>query len=239
MKNQWFGDIHDFRKYGLLAFLSNCYNNIYIDWMLTKDIPDTKDGKIVKFAGTNRKNYWAPATAGKIQKQIWEYLHNFHMKPDNIRHVSYGMQFLSHFNNNCNFFSSLDYEWNNKQFILSQQHLIFFDADNGLANNIPNKKIKTESDPRYITCEKIDQYLNKQFSVLIYQHNTLSCLRSFSTLCKNCIETLSVDREDIIVFKGGHVVYFLIEKNKMLREEIIKKFHAEEFSPRYLKLLNV
>ena len=26
-----------------------------------------------------------------------------------------------------------------------------------------HKKIKTESDPRYITCEKIDQYLNKQY----------------------------------------------------------------------------
>lgn len=241
MKNQWFGDIHDFRKYGLLTFLSKFYNDVYVDWMLTEDIPNTKDGKIIKYASKHRKHYWAPLTASKIQKQIWDYLHHFHFNTNNDRHVLYGMEILSKMNNNCNFFSSLDYNCDTMIYGQPQicNRLIFFDADNGLANNIPNKKIINNEDPHYISADKVEQYLKNQFSVLIYQHNTLSCLRPFSKLCEHCIQTLSIDKEDIVIFKGGHVVYFLIEKRKNIQKEIIKKFEFEKFSSKYLALFNI
>ena len=37
MKNQWFGDMYDFRKYGLLLFLAKYYSKIHVCWMLTKN----------------------------------------------------------------------------------------------------------------------------------------------------------------------------------------------------------
>ena len=64
-------------------------------------------------------------------------------------------------------------------------------------------------------------------------------LRPFSKLCRDCIQTLSIDKEDIVIFKGGHVVYFLIEKCKNIQKEIIKKFESEKFSKKYLTLFDI
>ena len=37
MKNQWFGDKYDFRKYGILCFLERYYTRVLVDWMLTEN----------------------------------------------------------------------------------------------------------------------------------------------------------------------------------------------------------
>ena len=46
MKNQWFGDQYDFRKYGLLYFLcEKYYKKLLVAWMLTKN-DSFKEGTI-------------------------------------------------------------------------------------------------------------------------------------------------------------------------------------------------
>ena len=54
MKNQYFGDINDYRKYGLLRLLSANGNlRIGVCWMLT--VPDSRtDGKFIDYVGKEK-----------------------------------------------------------------------------------------------------------------------------------------------------------------------------------------
>lgn len=48
MKNQYFGDINDYRKYGILRGLAGDNFNMLIYWMLTTD-DDRTDGKKTEY----------------------------------------------------------------------------------------------------------------------------------------------------------------------------------------------
>ncbi len=49
MKDQYFGDINDYKKFGLLRSIMSASNiNILISWMLTEDDGST-DGKFIKY----------------------------------------------------------------------------------------------------------------------------------------------------------------------------------------------
>jgi hypothetical protein len=49
MKDQYFGDINDYRKYGLLrAILDSGRFKLFIAWMLTPD-DGTTDGKFISY----------------------------------------------------------------------------------------------------------------------------------------------------------------------------------------------
>ena len=56
MKNQYFGDINDYKKFGLLRLLSGYGKiNLGICWMLTPD-DDRSDGELTKYL--NEAKYW-------------------------------------------------------------------------------------------------------------------------------------------------------------------------------------
>ncbi len=58
MKNQYFGDINDYRKYGLLrALIKMASCKIAVCWMLTPD-DGRPDGQQIKYL-QHPKKYWA------------------------------------------------------------------------------------------------------------------------------------------------------------------------------------
>jgi hypothetical protein len=55
MKNQYFGDINDYRKYGLLRGLSNDGEiSTFVCWMLTAN-DSRPDGKFISYLGNQEK----------------------------------------------------------------------------------------------------------------------------------------------------------------------------------------
>ncbi len=55
MKNQYFGDINDYKKFGLLRSIMSATDiNILISWMLTEDDGST-DGKFIEYLSEPEK----------------------------------------------------------------------------------------------------------------------------------------------------------------------------------------
>jgi hypothetical protein len=54
MKNQYFGDINDYRKYALLRTLCDCDTHLSVCWMLTPD-DSRPDGKKTKYLDQPRR----------------------------------------------------------------------------------------------------------------------------------------------------------------------------------------
>lgn len=54
MKNQYFGDINDFRKYGILRALAGPPLSLVVSWMLTPDDGST-DGEFISYLSEPRR----------------------------------------------------------------------------------------------------------------------------------------------------------------------------------------
>lgn len=59
MKNQYFGDIGDYGKYGLLRFLASCGITIAINWYLTPN-DQSNDGSIRSYLGKQKERCFDP-----------------------------------------------------------------------------------------------------------------------------------------------------------------------------------
>ena len=263
MKNQWFGDINDFRKFALLNLLCEFYDNMLVAWMLTGDIPkeekNTGDGRKIAFAKKSRRRYWLEGETEGIQKKIWEKLNGFfyddndEIKKDVVRKLSCVKELELLPGSVAQFFdgkteNDSGFNWNAR--LLCETHekkadIVFFDADNGIANNIPGANEISCSDEKsrgYIFAEEIIAHIKEERSVLIYQHNTLSKLRNFGQLCKDCKKIISDQCSNINIekyimcLKGGSVLFLLIEKDRLKRESIAKRVQ-KEFTAKFISIL--
>ena len=261
MKNQWFGDINDFRKLALLNLLCEFYDNMLVAWMLTGDIPkeekNTGDGRKIAFAKKSRRRYWLEGETEGIQKKIWEKLNGFfyddndEIKKDVVRKLSCVKELELLPERVAQFFdgkaeNDSGFYWNARLLCEAREKkadIVFFDADNGIANNIPRAKEISCSDEKsrgYIFVEEIIAHVKAERSVLIYQHNTLSKLRNFGQLCKDCKKIISVQcsniEKDIMCLKGGSVLFLLIEKDQRKRELIAERI-KEEFTEKFISVI--
>ena len=220
MKNKWFGDIHDFRKYGLLCFLAQFYKEISIDWMLTDHILNTKDGNKTQFADSNRQYYWAPKSSGEIQKRIWGYLHDFHAK-QRERQVSCASEIFDMFS--CRNIKTLK---TRNEIYSDKSHLIFFDADNGFVD----RKV---SSPIYISVSEINSAFDKGNDILLYQHRPRKTLKEL--IEEKCSILSNITKNRPLVFKAGSVVYFLLWHEDL---DIRTAFKKANFTDAYLSIVN-
>ena len=71
MKNQYFGDINDYRKYGLIRVLSGCGElSTGVCWMLTPD-DGGSDGRKIEYLGKPEKwRLYDPALFDSLLDQI-------------------------------------------------------------------------------------------------------------------------------------------------------------------------
>ena len=49
MKNQYFGDVEDYGKYGLLKYMAKHDVTVAINWYLTENDKRTTDGKFIDY----------------------------------------------------------------------------------------------------------------------------------------------------------------------------------------------
>ena len=240
MKNQWFGDIHDFRKYGLLCYLAKYYDEILVDWMLTGDIKKTNDGKKIKFA--NRKYYWAPAKSGEIQKEIWNFFNKFHhSEPRQKREVSravdiFALDIFSQSHRKCNFITSSDENWELKKTDpLDKNSLMFFDADNGIADDINRKTIAGNNNP-YIYSDEIKSAFSEGHDILVYQHIPRMTLDKLIDEKRSILKKTTSN--STLIFKAGGVVYFLLLHDNGVAANIRRGFRDARFTNAYLSIVD-
>ncbi len=166
MKNQYFGDINDYRKYGLLrALQSEGQRKLLVAWMLTPD-DDSRDGCFRAYLqDSNRwRRYDPPLFDGLVA------LHQSGSMPD----VS--LIERSSLLPNASYFSAVVPDargdrgtWRQGLFDAARNvDLAFVDPDNGI--EVPSKPVGRKGSSKYVAWDEIEVLWAAGCSVLIYQH---------------------------------------------------------------------
>jgi len=205
MKDQYFGDINDYRKYALLRTLCEDDTTVAMCWMLTPD-DSRRDGR--KTAYLEEPNRWrhydptlfdslkqAQGTRNVRQAEISGIFPNavFHpallgdSPPERCQHFQ-------------EFFS-----------LALDRDLIFFDPDNGL--EVPSKPCGRKRSSKYGFWKEVEQAWASRSSILIYQHFPRKERSGFiSQKAEELRKRLGTPK--VVSFRTPHVAFFLANQPK-------------------------
>ena len=166
MKNQYFGDINDYKKYSLLRLLSGQGQiETAVCWVLTED-DDRADGRRIRYL--ERPDTWR-----SYDPIVYEHLRESVLRKG-IRNVnSIERANILH---NCRFYKEyihddidLRDEFFNKFFKFARgAGLVFFDPDNGLeVKSVPRGR---KSSSKYVYWDEVKASYLAGHSLMIYQH---------------------------------------------------------------------
>ena len=150
MKNQYYGDINDYRKYGLLRQFRETFNcKIGVIWMLTEDDKNMKDGN--KTSYLDKPDKWKdydPYLFEQLEKRVKRNERDVKFAEEDkiIPYASYFRDaFVSDITQRNKYFSSATKKCNDCQ-------LIFFDPDNGF--EVPSVKKGNTKSEKYLYWEE-------------------------------------------------------------------------------------
>jgi hypothetical protein len=166
MKNQYFGDVNDYRKYGLLrAWQAAGNGSLLVAWMLTPD-DGSRDGgsrSYLKYPGTWRK--YDPdlfdgladllRKAGPLGVSLIE-------RSGLLRRASYYGPLVP---------DKREQRGKWREDLLRSAEgvdLVFLDPDNGI--EVPSRPVGRKGSSKYITWEEVERLWDAGCSLLVYQH---------------------------------------------------------------------
>lgn len=206
MKNQYFGDVGDFGKYGLLSALIEKNLKMGINWYLTNDDCKT-DGKFINYM--NKKEF--------IECDLE--LHNFLEECilENRRNVD-EIKNMSIFAN-CVFFNEvlevghinalsesgrikrekLRKDWFGKSLkVLEEQDIIFFDPDNGFETRSLSRYGKDSV--KYVFTNELMEIVKRGQSIVVYNHRDRSKDEDYKNRMREIYSTVS-DKTELRILR--------------------------------------
>ncbi len=176
MKNQYFGDVNDYRKYGLLrALQSGGDYSLLVAWMLTPDDGGT-DGRFRSYlAQPDKWRQFDSDLYGGLTTMLGP-----NVKPQVSLLEESGLLPRS------KYFSALVPDQRSGR-VDWQLHLVscatgadlvFFDPDNGI--EVPSRPVDRKGSSKYVTWEEIRKVWETGCSLLIYQHFPREPRRAFA-----------------------------------------------------------
>lgn len=207
MKNQYFGDVNDYRKYGLLRALSSLTGlRVGVCWLLTAD-DDRNDGKF-------RRYLEDPPAWSRYDRQLYERLRTL-LSPGVTRSVEhartwdlipgatyYDALLQDDLNSRREYFEGA---WS----ALGACPILFFDPDNGI--EIPSRKMGTKGSAKYLYWREIEQAYANGHSLVIYQHFARVARDEYTAgLATEMATRLHAPLVDS--FRTPHVVFFLVAR---------------------------
>jgi hypothetical protein len=205
MKNQYFGDINDYKKYSLLRLLGgNGKIETAVCWVLTEDDNGT-DGKRIRYLEQ-------PETWQKYDPVVYEHLRKY-VLDKGVRHVN----IIERANvlRNCRFYDEViqdDMHQRDQYFdkfsdFAEGADLVFFDPDNGLeVKSVPRGKKKSS---KYIYWSEIEASYKSGHSILLYQHFPRKPRESFIRSLIQQFKALEGIRS-VVSYCTVHVAFILI-----------------------------
>jgi len=228
MKNQYFGDVNDYQKYGLLRILSG-YGALKtgVCWMLTAN-DGRSNGKFVSYLDSPLKwRGFDPELYDSLSRTV---------KIDKKRQV--GQAEIRGILPNTIFYEKLleddasqrqDYFFNTLRYF-EDVDLIFFDPDNGL--EIKSSKRGRKNSCKFLFWDEVEDAFNNGHSVLIYQHFPRKERTGFIKRISEELGSRLVVNE-IFSFKTRNVVFFLVpQKNNLshfrCQTNVVEKIWGKE-----------
>lgn len=210
MKNKYFGDINDYRKYGLLRLLIGCGEiKTAVCWMLTRDDsgPD----------GGNRQYLQEPERWRSFDPQLYQFLHEKVIQCG-IRDVRAleGSNMLG----DCRFYTNELNDHSNREEYFEEflqkardATLVFFDPDNGM--EVPSKPFGRYGSSKYLYWREVQTCFSSGHSLLIYQHFPRRRREEFiRTRAEEFITKISEFAEKqvscVYSYRTANVVFFLV-----------------------------
>lgn len=205
MKNQYFGDINDYKKYALLRLLStNGELKIAVCWMLTAD-DQRPDGQIIGYLDQ-------PSKWRMYDPELFDRLLPCLNDPTK-RNVSWaetaelvpGARYYSHLLEDARF----ERERYFREFgeFLKACDLTFFDPDNGL--EVKSKPYGRRDSCKYLYWRELERVWAEGQSILLYQHFRREERANFTqNLAADIQQKLSTS--DVITYRTAHVLFVLI-----------------------------
>ena len=216
MKNQYFGDVNDYRKYGLLRLLAgDGALRIGVCWMLTPN--DTgPDGNKTEYLDNDSGTKWS-----RFDPDLYKFLrlkvhgHETEQESRNVHNLTASQLPGGGFYPSILPDSKEDrekyFEGNWTQF-KSKAHLLFYDPDDGLANNAASKspmKKGHKDSAKKLFRDEIQESLERGFSVLMYQHFDRTCRAALVSRIANELATMTAEQQSYS-FWTPHVAFFLV-----------------------------
>lgn len=207
MKNQYFGDINDYKKYSLLRILSG-YGQLKtsICWVLTED-DNRSDGSRIKYLG--KPEQWQG-----YDPVIFEHLRENVLKKGG-RDVSIIER--SDILPNCRFYSEYVHDDNSSREEFFEEFrdfskgtdLVFFDPDNGLAvKSVPRGK---RGSSKYVYWDEVKVAYEAGHSLMIYQHFPRKPHELFlRSLVRKFKEVVGIHR--VFSYCTNHVTFLLLSQ---------------------------
>lgn len=164
MKNQYFGDVNDYLKYGLLRGLSTQgISNTLVAWMLTPD-DGSSDGQFRSYLQQPR--HWQ-----KFDADLYESLRTLRHAEPCVALVERsgllpGASFFSDFVPDAR---QPRTEWFSRlREATGDAELVFLDPDNGI--EVPSKPVGRKGSSKYVLWSELNDLWQLGKSLLIYQH---------------------------------------------------------------------
>jgi len=223
MKNQYFGDINDYNKYGLLRSIESASDlRLLVAWMLTPDDGST-DGEFIEYLGEPRK--WR-----EYDYSLYEGLVQL-MGGSSDRSVSLIEE--SRILIGCSFFSEYvpDQKTRREAWFSSllkaseSRDLVFLDPDNGL--EIKSRPYGRKYSSKFLYWREVSDLWASGKSLLIYQHFIREKREVF---IHRMLKSLYEFAEGSVVeaFSTSHVVFLMAlqPEHKHFRDPIIEKING-------------
>jgi hypothetical protein len=211
MKNQYFGDVNDFRKYGLLRTIQRASGlAIGVCWFLTAD-DGRADGGLRKYLNQPRR--WR-----HYDSELFDKLQHL-LDPDvrcSISHTP-AWDLIS----GASYFDELLGDSRTARLAyfeaalhaLGNCNLIFVDPDNGI--EIPSTKFGASGSSKYVYWHELKAIYAAGHSILVYQHFPRVVRERFIPfLASRLNEQLA--GSTVIAFSTPYVVFFLVQQPKHL-----------------------
>ena len=166
MKDQYFGDINDYRKYGLLRAIINAGDfRLMVAWMLTPD-DGSKDGKRTSYLDCPTKlGHHDPELFHTIKKL----LANDQKRQVKLIENSDLLQKVNYFSDTLKNSAPERSSWFDTLIQKSREsNFVFLDPDNGL--EVKSREYGRKNSSKYLYWHEVQTLWTTGKSLLIYQH---------------------------------------------------------------------
>lgn len=202
MKEQYVGDVNDYRKYALLRLLGRSGLGLGVCWMLTPN-----DGR----SDGNKLGYLDQQKQGGHDPELFALLRRVRDEPDARRliliegsEILPGTVFVNTIVPETLFERQLWFRQASAE--LTETDLIFFDPDNGIEVGSVAKGRRNSS--KYVYCDELAATYRAGHSLLIYQHFQRKERESFIRDVADDLRRVAANAE-IWAVRTSHVVFLL------------------------------
>lgn len=217
MKNQYVGDINDYKKYSLIEIISEVLNEkVLIAWMLTED-DSRNDGNKLDYL-KKEKNY------RQSNPELFDKLKSINKNKRRIDEVQkllgdkynfYSKPLSDNKEKRTKYFESLIVEAENAG-------LVFFDPDNGI--EVKSVKCGNKNSSKYLYWNEIEQFAKSEKDILIYQHFPRKERKQYVEDLKMTLQAKT--KLEVLPIETANVLFLLATKQRNKLDEIKRKWEA-------------